>query len=234
MTYALREARSRAPAALPAQMPTGDRSDCPLRTERAGHSFQISFHVPGHGSRPSVTEGDDKAQVPPGLSRDAGERAWRLPEPHAAQAWTSASMLWSAGTGQPCSAGRTAVVPEQITEHGRVQRRAHADQHGRRPDPPPLPYQGGLRALWTGAPAADSRSMHVSALWPSLGGGLVSGGPAGRGRGLGRHDALASGRRAAEADRRYELSLGATPAGRPGRMTGFPGRGRSRERSEGC
>lgn len=77
-------------------------------------------------------------------------------------------------------------------------------------------------------------SADVSALWPSLGGGLVSGGPAGRGRGLGRHDALASRRRAAESDRRYELSLGATPTGRPGRMTGFPGRGRSRERSEGC
>jgi len=66
MTYALREARLRAPAALPAQMPTADRSDCPLRTRRTGHSFQISFHVPGRDSRRSVTEGDGKAQLLPG------------------------------------------------------------------------------------------------------------------------------------------------------------------------
>jgi hypothetical protein len=127
MTYALREARSRDLAALPAQIPTGDRSDCPLRTGRTGHSFQISFHVPGRDSPPSVTEGDDKAQAPRGLTRDAGERARHLPAPHAAPARTSASILWSAGTGQPCSAGRAAVVPERITERGRAQRRAHAD-----------------------------------------------------------------------------------------------------------
>jgi hypothetical protein len=84
----------------------------PSAQGRTGHSFQISSHVPGHGSRRSVTEGDDKAQLPPGLTHDTGERAWHLPQPHAAPALTSATML-SAGTGQPSPAGHAAVVPER-------------------------------------------------------------------------------------------------------------------------
>jgi hypothetical protein len=77
----------------------------------------------------------------------------------------------------------------EVKDRGRVPAELVA---GSRPRPGsrdrdvPSPSQGASRSCFL---------TDVSALWPSLGGGLVSGGPAGRGRGLGRHGALASRRR---------------------------------------
>jgi hypothetical protein len=187
------------------RLPPGNISEVLTEHYRRAHPEAL-------GTPPNKTEPAPNAAGDP--TADVRKPSAHLRRATGASNHGACSLLWVA------NARRAAVRLATFRPPGG--HRCRAEQEDLRV---PLPRRHGLSAR---------SHADVSALWPSLGGGLVSGGPAGRGRGLGRHDALASRRRAAESDRRYELSLGATPTGRPGRMTGFPGRGRSRERSEGC